>query len=104
MTDEKETSGPGGSKLKLHEASEEQEVQHAEQRLIKVFVGQLGKAAKELEVPEGTTLGEVIEAESLQKKEIRLNRTKQGNETQLKQGDLIIAVPDALRHNARLAA
>lgn len=63
---------------------------------IKVLVGSLGSESQELTLAQGTTLQDVVAASGLEGLEIRLNRQAAKGGTILQEGDVIIAVPDAI--------
>lgn len=63
---------------------------------IKVYVGALGGDAEEVTVDDGTTLKDIIKDRNFTGLEVRLNSNDAADNTQLKDQDVVVAVPDAI--------
>ena len=85
---------------------EEQKVEATpkQQEKMTVYVGRLGADSQQLTLPADTTLGEVVKQCKLERMEVRVNRQNVSMSTKLKEGDLIVAVPDAINFIVAIAA
>ena len=91
----------------IQKQKEEQKVADApvpQKQKINVFVGQLGAESIQLNLPVGTKLSEVVAQCKLERMEIRVNRQNVPMGTELKEGDLVVAVPDAINYIVAVAA
>ena len=62
---------------------------------IKVFLSGLGIETHEIELTSGETLKDLLKANKAEKMEVRVNRENVPLDTKLKDGDIIVVVPDA---------
>jgi len=90
-----EESMSNGVKLKEASKNSEADTQEAPTTFT-VRIGQLGRKLKEIIVPAGTTLRDLVNAQHLEGTEIRLRGAQMPNDTLLEEGDLILSVPDAV--------
>lgn len=82
-----------GKSASTPEKEEEQAVQKTK---IKITLSVLGDDVRELELDSGTTLGDVIKAQKLDRMEIRVNAEEVENGKELQDDDVIVAVPDSV--------
>ena len=69
---------------------------HKINQKFKIYFGSLGRDSKEIELDEGATLGDVVKMEKVDKMEIRLNKEAKPMNTKLKDGDIVVAVPESI--------
>lgn len=82
-------------KTKIAEASPLESKQGG-QSTLKVLLSGLGVETQEVQLTSGETLGDLLKAHKVEKLEVRVNKEEVPLSTQLKDGDIIVVVPDAI--------
>ena len=63
---------------------------------VTVFFGSLGSEAREITLAQGATLGDLLKEVKMVGKEVRVNRTHEANSYELKEGDVVVVVPEPI--------